>query len=166
MVLGFKTQWNGQNTYFVQKILACQIDEYKKDFTPKIHTIRKGNRWKKGNSIQMATGVRTKKYFQFNGGNIGLDVCKKVQSIEIFRCDDLPKNLYDNCVYVEEIHIEKLNETFSAAYRVQVDGRFLTIDEIKRLAINDGFDSPEQMFWWFDNNDFQGQLIHWTDAVY
>lgn len=166
MILGFKTQWNGQPTHFVQKILACKIDEYKKDFAPKIHTIRKGNRWKSGNSIQMATGVRTKKYFQFNGGNIGLDVCKKVQSIEIFRVDYLPRNLHDKYVYVEEIHIPSMGETFTATYKVQIDGRFLSVDEIKQFAMNDGFLSPEQMFLWFDNNDFQGQLIHWTDAFY
>ena len=164
MILGFKTHWNGQPTNFVQKILACEIEAYKKEFKPKLHTIRKGNRWKKGNSIQMATGVRTKRYFQFNGGNIGLDVCKNVQSIEIFRCDDLPTHLYDNCVYVEEINI--YDEIFTAAYRVKIDGRFLSIEEIKKIAINDGFVNPEMMFYWFGNNDFQGQLIHWTDTVY
>lgn len=166
MILGFKTQVNGKPTHFVQKILASKVDAYKKDFVPKIHTIRQGNRWKSGNSIQMATGVRTKNYFQFNGDGIGLDICKKVQSIEIFRVDDLPRSLYDDCVYVVDVYCEPLKETFQMSYRVQVDGRFLKVEEIRQLSINDGFVNPEEMFDWFGNKDFQGQLIHWTDAVY
>lgn len=63
MVLGFKKQ-------FVKKI---------KDGS-KIHTIRvdKHNRWKEGSTIHFATGVRTKKYKQFIGGQ-----CLGVQKIYI-----------------------------------------------------------------------------------
>ena len=164
MILGYKTLVNGKPTCFVQKILACKLEQYKQAYKPKIHTIRKGNRWKKGNTIQMATGVGTKDYFQFNGGGIGLDICKNVQSFEIIRADDLLRNSYDDCIYIVEF--ETFGEVFSLSYKVKVDGRFLTVNEIKKVAVNDGFENAEQMFYWFGDNDFQGQLIHWTDAVY
>jgi len=35
----------------------------------------------------------------------------------------------------------------------------------KILSANDGFDSVEQFFQWFDK-DFKGKLIHWTDYEY
>lgn len=62
MILGFKP-------IFVDKIKSDS----------KIHSIRKGNRWKPGAKIHFATGVRTKKYKQF-----GLGECIRVQSIEIY----------------------------------------------------------------------------------
>lgn len=166
MILGFKTQVKGKPTHFVQKILACKIDEYRKAFTPKIHTIRGGNRWKPGNSIQMATGVRTKKYFRFNGDGIGLDECKGVQAVEIIRVDDLSFSEYEGSGYIVEVHVPKLNKTFSAAFRVKIDGRYLSNEEIRALSVNDGFETPEQMFWWFNLDCFSGQLIHWTDFKY
>ncbi len=166
MILGFKTQVKGKPTHFVQKILACKLDEYRKAFAPKIHTIRGGNRWKQGNSIQMATGVRTKKYFRFNGDGIGLDKCLGVQAIEIIRADDLPFNEFESNGWIVSVPVRKLDETFSAAFKVKVDGRDLSKDEIKLLSANDGFETPEQMFWWFDLDSFSGQLIHWTDFKY
>lgn len=56
MVLGFKTHFpDGSPTNFVEAILSGR----------KIHSIRSGTRWRKGMSIHMATGVRTKSYHQF-----------------------------------------------------------------------------------------------------
>lgn len=152
MILGFKTQINGNPTHFVQKILACKLEEYKKDFIPKIHSIRKGKRWKAGNVIHMATGVRTKKYFRFNGDGIGLDVCKAVQTIEIKEIAITDSNY----CYVTEDH---------KIFTVTVDGWKFTRDGIKILAFNDGFESAEDFFKWFDK-DFEGQIIHWTDFKY
>ena len=59
---------------------------FKKQFPPmilvgtKIHTIRedKHDRWKAGNKIHFATGIRTKNYNQFYSG-----VCKSVQAITL-----------------------------------------------------------------------------------
>lgn len=166
MILGFKTQIKGKPTHFVEKILALKIEAYKKLYTPKIHTIRNGNRWAKGKTIQMATGVRTKNYCQFNKNIDGLDVCKNVQSIKILRVDDLPKSLYNNSVYVIDIYCKSLKETFQMAFKVHVGVRFLNVEEIIKLAVNDGFTNPEEMFNWFDNQNFAGQLIHWTDFTY
>jgi len=139
MILGFKTQIKGKPTFFVQKILACKLEEYRKSFKPKLHSIRKGKRWKAGNSIQMATGVRTKKYFQFNGDGIGLDVCKSVQEIRI------EHNESGKFVFIDDIQISDL--------------------WVHELAVNDGFADADDFFNWFNEN-FEGQIIHWTDYEY
>ena len=64
MVIGFKER-------FIKPILA----------RTKLHTIRgdSHNRWKIGMRMHMATGVRTKKYNQFNE-----EICKSVQKIKIY----------------------------------------------------------------------------------
>lgn len=81
----------------------------------KKHTIRvdSHNRWRAGMKMHMATGVRTKKYNQFNE-----DICKSIQQIEIIRTSDY------------------LNDTI-----VKIDGRKLTQPEVQQLAWNDGFDN-------------------------
>jgi len=38
-------------------------------------------------------------------------------------------------------------------------------DYLKTLARNDGFESVDDFFKWF-NADFQGKIIHWTDFKY
>lgn len=54
MILGFKTHINGERINFVMKILVsvirCDISEV---ITPKLHTIRAGNRWKAGMKMHM-----------------------------------------------------------------------------------------------------------------
>lgn len=104
----------------------------------KIHSIRvdKHNRWKAGRSIQMATGVRTKKYKCFS---------KKHSCISVQRI---------------EIRYEKNNIIL-----VFVDGRKLIPMEVLRLARNDGFKSLYDFFEWFDKS-FVGNLIHWTNKKY
>jgi len=44
---------------------------------------------------------------------------------------------------------------------VLVNGRRLSADEVRELAINDGFDNTHDFFQWF-NQDFKGYIIHWT----
>lgn len=161
MVLGFKTKIDGKLTYFVQKILACVMPEYKKEFIPKIHSIRNGNRWKTGMLIHMATGVRTKNYFQFNQNIRGLEQCKSVQSIEI---EEMIMTSSDHC-YVFEEYSKKLDETFVKVFKVKVDSRPLETKEIHQLAANDGFNNTDDFFRWFNTN-FKGQIIHWTDFKY
>ncbi len=48
---------------------------------------------------------------------------------------------------------------------VLVDDRKLKIEEVNQLAINDGFNSVDDFFQYF-NTDFTGKLIHWTDLKY
>jgi hypothetical protein len=46
-----------------------------------------------------------------------------------------------------------------------VDGRVITPEKIDELARNDGFDSTDQFFCYFDK-DFSGRIIHWTNTRY
>lgn len=147
MILSFKTHIDVKPTHFVEKILACSPLCYS-FYKPKKHTIRKGMRWKAGMDIHMATGVRTKKYCRFNGGEIGLDKVISTQRIEI--------------------RYENRHSDFPNIY---IDGRQFSIFQkadipvLERLAINDGFDSFGKFLDWF-SEDFEGQIIHWTDETY
>jgi hypothetical protein len=110
MILGFKTlnPVTNKATGFVRKILCNE----------KKHTIRRGNRWKKGKIIHMATGVRTAHYKQFN----------KYRK-------DLQK-----CLHVQEIRL------ISSTREIFIDGRRLPLERQNTFAKNDGFDSLED-FW-------------------
>ena len=48
---------------------------------------------------------------------------------------------------------------------IKVDNKELSKVDIERLSKNDGFDSIED-FWSFFNQDYQGMIIHWTDTKY
>lgn len=140
MILGFK------KTMLVDgKIKPTNfVDKIKNGV--KLHTIRQDSsrRWKAGNSIQFATGVRTKYYDKFKEGE-----CKSVQEIEIqylnYSGADYP------IVVIDGFHF----------YNPIVNIDYGMVD----LAINDGFDSIEDFFKWF-KEDFKGVLIHWTDMKY
>lgn len=150
MILGFKTKVDGKLTLFMQKILACVMDVYAAEYIPKKHTIRAGKRWNAGMKLHLATGVRTKEYFQFNENIKGLEVCKCVQSIEIKH--------YGNDLYI--LIDDQPYAIFKGEY---------TSDRSKMrlntLAQNDGFDCFADFKNWF-NSDFEGQIIHWTDLKY
>lgn len=120
MILGFKPQ-------FKEKIINKS----------KIHTIRydEKNRWKAGNIIHFATGIRTKNYNCFRHG-----FCQSIQQIKI-------KHKVDFYITIE------------------IDGKNLLKEEIEQLAKNDGFDSVQDFFEWF-NEDFEGRIIHWTEFKY
>jgi hypothetical protein len=132
MILSFKTlfPW-GTPTNFIEKITR------QPGFTPKIHTIRKGKRWKPGNKIHFATGVRTKNYKQFNFGM---------------------------CISTQHIAILKNPKGFIT---VIIDySRILDDEQKQKLATNDGFDSIEDFYKWFEAKGFTGQIIHWTTFKY
>jgi hypothetical protein len=121
---------------------------FKKQFVPlikngsKIHTIRedKKERWKQGNKIHFATGVRTKNYQQF-----GILECSSTQRINIIY--NYPQNHAFNSV------------------NVFIDGVMVPPQKIEELAQNDGFETVDDFFKWF-NTDFDGKIIHWTDLKY
>ncbi len=126
MVLGFQTQ-------FVDTILSGI----------KIHTIRGDgyNRWKSGNKIHFATGVRTKYYNCFKES-----VCKNVQKIVI------------------EFWKHHENDI------IRIDEKQLTPIQKESLALHDGFKCYGNMHEWFTNvhkdDFFIGKIIHWTDYRY
>lgn len=61
------------------------------------------------------------------------------------------------CVAVQSIEITK--------NKVYIDGIQLNKQEIKTLAINDGFNGIVDFFKWF-NQHFYGKIIHWTYFKY
>ena len=132
MILSFKQQ-------FKQKILDGS----------KIHTIRedKPRRWKAGNSIQAATGVRTKNYDCFFE-----DSCKSTQKIIIEHFPGHVEIFIDGYIF-GRAHHHGLNDIYDWS------------NCIEELAKNDGFDNLRDFFKWFDS-DFIGKIIHWTDKTY
>lgn len=188
MTLAYSTHWPttmpphmaGKPTFFPEKILASLIwnypdydweqyaDEIDKiyqpyectvgDFEMKHHTIRRDekDRWKPGNNIHFVINNRTKNRFQF----APVVKCESVQKIEIY-------NLGETADVPMSYSIEKDDNGrfYDHAYAVWVDDELLGSYGVERLAINDGFDSVEDFFAWF-NEDFQGKIIHWTGLKY
>lgn len=144
MVIGFKEKNKGVSTHFKEKILAGVMPELAQRYCPKLHTMRAGNRWKAGDIIHMATGVRTRSYCQFNEG---IDALSKVIS-------------------VQDVKIEwKKPKTDVYDFNIFVDGEKLNHFSIIQFTQNDGFTLIKDFAAWF-NEDFEGQLIHWTDLRY
>ncbi|PPK99011.1 hypothetical protein [Parapedobacter indicus] len=182
MNLGFSERWPkqmpanmaGQPTYFIEKIWQGAFDNllvekidytnydlaYKSKFDrawdwrqdwdmvnskphPKLHTIRGGNRWKAGDKIHFVINSRSKNRFQF----MPVLHVMSVQDIEIIHTGYTPN------FPLVMVHNGK-NLMNPMGY-----------DEMKQLALNDGFDSIGDFFAWF-NGDFTGQIIHWTDLRY
>lgn len=155
----------GQPNYFIEKIWKVFLDQSSPlypywmkgwdeklgisirdcyDFSPKLHTIRTGNRWKAGMKIHPVINNRTKDRFQF----APILECKSVQDIEI----------YKGIVSIDD-------EIFYDAWFDNHLKHQSLLNNMKDLAINDGFPSVEAFFQYF-NTDFKGQIIHWTDLKY
>jgi len=63
------------------------------------------------------------------------------------------------CKGIQEIEIKDRD--------VWIDGIICTFDEVEYLSINDGFDSIEDFWSWFDQySPFTGKIIHWTKLMY
>lgn len=129
---------------------------FKEQFVPLIlngvkkHTIRKDKheRWSSGKPMHMATGVRTKKYKEFD-----IKICTGTQKISI--------RYYNN---VHRIEVRINDRFFGSAYYDQ-ERIFCNYSELENLAKNDGFNSLKDFFDWFDK-DFDGKIIHWTNLRY
>jgi hypothetical protein len=167
MNLSFSEKFNGEETFFLQQIWSGLIrsnpedvefsemlenyKEYRNSYyekfnklwgyaagRKKFHTIRKNQkgRWKVGNKIHFIINSRTPERFQF----APVLTLKKIQTVQV---------LYNG---------KGENVT------VKIDGRLLHDEKIKRLALNDGFESVENFFKWF-NEDYEGVILHWTNFV-
>jgi len=167
MRLSFKTKFeNEKPTYFIEKvwlsiyvpldgmILHAYKNEYKEkfgkewdtkeDLKPKHHTIRRvtktgKKRWHNKLKIQFITGNRWVK-----NGLLAFAPEKNVVSVQ-----DIKIEYYDDGDCVEVI----------------IDNKTKTVDELEQFCINDGFESSDDFFEFF-NHDFEGQIIHWTDLKY
>lgn len=156
MTLGFSTYRPGTRdlTFFSAKILSPYMPQFAKAFPiPKIHTFRIGHRWRAGMSIQMVSGNRTRYRFQFNAGIPELSTCISAQPARI--CINVDKYI--------DIAVEEPDK----------DHRWLTREELLLFAVNDGFNSLEELTRWFFPKGYTGtyeplvgQIIHWTDFRY
>jgi hypothetical protein len=163
MILPFSTKLNGKPTYFVEKIHSGIIEHLdvgidgifleKSDINksigsrPKIHTIRedKNNRWQVGTKIHFFINARQKDMFQF----APVLPVVSVQKFEIVYYNDR----------------ETLMNDLPLKKAIAINEKRLPEDKWLELAQNDGFDTVEAFFEYF-NDDFEGKLIHWTDKRY
>lgn len=101
----------------------------------KIHTARidEHDRWKPGRIIQFSIGVRTRNYKQF-----ALGLCTRVSKVVI------------------NPEFERVEIDTGQGYNLVLLGR-----DILYFAQNDGFDSLEDFWRWF-NKPFEGKLIYWN----
>jgi hypothetical protein len=171
MILGFKTQINGKPTYFVEKIWEGFFKGVKINYQgleigkkalpenyiinthkPKIHTIRedKNNRWKPGTMIDFFINVRKKDMYRFAPRIPVLST----QKIEIIWLNE-----------IRSLELSKLAPKRLNYVEVIVDDNVLEFEEMKILSLNDGFDTIEEFFEYFNEN-FKGKIIHWTDKRY
>lgn len=183
MILPFSTQLNGKPTYFVEKIhkafrlkelnMKAAIDpriHYTPDYNffvknkchHKIHTIRedKKERWRPGINIHFFINVRQPNMFRF----APVLPVVSTQKIE-FIWKDNTENL--TC----------LGTSFDKICTIMIDDRFYgdayffngsvvsSSYTIPIFANNDGFDTPQELFAYFNKN-FKGKIIHWTDLKY
>lgn len=105
----------------------------------KVHTIREDNhnRWQAGMKMHMATGVRTKNYKQF-----AEKICTGNRRIII----EPEKKQVSICVNSTQI-------------------KYFNEQGIETLAKNDGFNSVDDFWKWF-NKPFFGKLIYWIPEPY
>lgn len=96
--------------------------------------------------MHQSTGVRTKQYKL-----IRIDSCTGTQKIEI-KWLDISKDARHASVYVDNMCIGTYTNKYASGL-------------LNMLAKNDGFDSVEDFFNWF-NKDYKGKIIHWTELRY
>ena len=168
MKLSFGTEVNHQPNYFLEKIWKGLLlapgdleesylnyqgryitkfgkswdgDTFSEFLEPKIHTIRRDldNEWAAGLDIQLVINLNTLDEFQF----APTLKCQSVQRIQID---------YSNLI----------NDNGPAVF---IDYELLDRETLVKLAINDGFPTISDFFHYF-NEEFSGNLIHWTRLRY
>jgi uncharacterized protein YqfB (UPF0267 family) len=70
-----------------------------------------------------------------------------------------------NCFMVRTCQSVQLIEISREYGFVKIDGILLPPLRHKELVLNDGFDSVDDFYLWF-NKDFYGKIIHFTDLKY
>lgn len=153
LLLNSKVTTDIASDYFNDVISTYLSHNHYVDFKkiiPKHHTIRSGQRWKKGDKIhfqQWAGKPYKSKCIQF----APVLECVSVQKISIHWYEDPPE--YHPWVSVD---VDNFNQSANAG---------LDEGSLGRLALNDGFNSVEDFLKYF-NEDFEGQIIHWTNLRY
>lgn len=150
----------GHSLKVYEDYLRKHIDQFNCDFgydkmmiNPKIHTMRSDekNRWKKGNNIHFAINNRQPDRFQF----APILECSGIENISIntFKRSDAEFLSNDDIIIGEDV------------FSVEINGKILSKKEVELLSKNDGFDSVEDFFEWFNEN-WTGKIIHWTTFRY
>ncbi len=140
-------------THFVRRIhAALNPAGYNGRYTPKLHTIRKDepDRWRAGLLIQFVVNNRRPNRIQFAEGK-----CTRIQYIQVRWFNKWPT------VYIGDTEEDWAPFYFHDDAGVPMYG----VEDMKRLAVNDGFESVEEFFMYFKEN-FKGKIIHWTDLKY
>jgi hypothetical protein len=121
---------------------------------PKLHTIRedKKDRWKVGTKIDFFINCRQKDMFRF-APVLPVVSTQKISIEYIFN--------------LSHERLKQLGQRKDNYYPVvYIDNAWHNDDlKLKQLAQNDGFDTIEDFFAYF-NEDFTGKIIHWTDLRY
>ena len=169
MILPFSTQLNGKPTMFTNRIVKSMWQYYpsqirqhaltvplpdhyvfedltvfqEEKLSPKIHTIRtdEKDRWKPGILIDFFINCRQKNMFRF-APRVAV---VSTQKLKLFFITDAPYCYNAPAVYI--------------------DDKFITGETLLQLAQNDGFDTVEAFFEYF-NEDYVGKIIHWTNFKY
>ncbi len=107
----------------------------------KIHTLRtdKAKRWKPGYEIHHATGPRSPEYDCF---------------------------LKNKCISTQDILLVLVRPDYVKA---TIDRNRMSDDQVKQLAINDGFANVDELIKWFFKKGhtlWAGKIIHWTRLKY
>ncbi len=120
---------------------------------PKIHTIRKDdkNRWKVGNKIHAVINNRTSKRLQFIQTLSVLSIQKIKIRYHFAGSMTTAKVYIDNNFIGEAIWVNC--RLINSSYTVDL------------LATNDGFETTNQFFEYFDES-LDGKIIHWTEYQY
>jgi hypothetical protein len=173
MTIGFSTHFpegkgaiSGKPTNFVSKIWKCigeddldfdpneamnismgldeEISLKINDFKAKRHTIRRdeNERWEAEKMIHPVINNRTPERFQF-----------------------APKIKCTGKERIFIVHPESNSTQFQPFVNIGGEDIFPDDPRMELLAINDGFDSVEDFFCWFDEY-FEGWIIHWTGFRY
>ena len=178
MILPFSTQLNRKPTYFVEKIwnglLSSQIcslnempepikyGETNKGLHDKLHTIRedKKDRWKVGNKIDFFINCRQKDMFRF----APVLPVVSTQKIEFIWKENTENQTCLGTKFDRICTIKIDNRFYGDAYLL--NGSVVSSSyTIPTFANNDGFDTPDELFAYFNKN-FKGKIIHWTDFKY
>lgn len=62
---------------------------------------------------------------------------------------------------------QSIEINYYTKHSIVIDSHHLDESEIEEFAINDGFDSIEDFWAWFDQYKcFSGKIIHWTSKFY
>lgn len=181
MTLGFSQKLNRKTTQFVEKITRCldniqvpnlrnyaadaaeklgytTTDEFAEAVVyaePKLHTMRedKNDLWHAGVDIHYVINNRTSNRFQF----APVTPCISTQKVNI---------VYENREAGNRRVMIAIDGRMEGGASFYPSGQLATVWGITdQLAINDGFESVEDFFKYF-NKTCERKLIHWTNLKY